>query len=160
MTRVCPTRRGAPRALTDASSTSPCAHLATKPARCQAQVKGNSDTVFAGSIPEIYDTLLVQLIFEPYAEDLAHRVAASKPTRVLETAIDTVAARSRAASPLIPAMAYCQGTPLRNEIESRCAAHGTSLAEVTAVAAKAIAERFGNGAVDGKIQARVVKGLE
>jgi hypothetical protein len=34
------------------------------------------------------------------------------------------------------------------------------LAEATAVAAKAIAERFGQGAVDGKIQARVVKALE
>src|SRR5437879_903978 len=32
---------------------------------------------------------------------------------------DTVAARSRAASPRHPAIAYCQGTPLRNEIETR-----------------------------------------
>jgi ubiquinone/menaquinone biosynthesis C-methylase UbiE len=267
----------------------------------------SSDTVFAGSIPELYDALLVPLIFEPYAEDLAHRVAMCKPMRVLETAagtgvvtralarllppsceivatdlnqpmldraaaigtaravqwqaadalqlpfddasfdvvvcqfgvmfftdkarayaqarrvlrpggvfvfnawdriednefadlvtqalaavfaddpprfmartphgyhdvptiardlaqagftaapqIDTVTARSRAASPLIPAMAYCQGTPLRNEIEARCASHGTSLAEATAVAAKAVAERFGDGSVDAKIQARVV----
>lgn len=267
----------------------------------------NSDTVFAGSIPEIYDRLLVPLIFEPYAEDLARRVAACAPMRVLETAagtgvvtralarllppsceivatdlnqpmldraaamgtvnavqwqqadalqlpfddasfdvvvcqfgvmffadkarsytqarrvlrpggvllfnawdriednqfadvvtqalatvfpddpprfmartphgyhdeqviardlaqggfaalpsIDTVAARSRAASALIAAMAYCQGTPLRNEIEARCASQGTSLAEATAVAAKAVAERFGDGAVDAKIQARVV----
>ena len=30
-----------------------------------------------------------------------------------------VAARSRAASPRIAAIAYCQGTPLRNEIEAR-----------------------------------------
>ena len=269
-----------------------------------------SDTVFAGSIPEVYDALLVPLIFEPYAEDIARRVTACKPTRVLETAagtgvvtralarllpasceivatdlnqpmldraaaigtahavqwqatdalqlpfddasfdvvvcqfgvmffadkarayaqarrvlrpggvfvfnawdriednefadvvtqalatvfpddpprfmartphgyydvqmitrdlaqggfnaapgIDTVATRSRAASPLIPAMAYCQGTPLRSEIEARCASHGTSLAEATAAAAKAIAERFGYGAVAAKIQARVVKGF-
>jgi SAM-dependent methyltransferase len=268
---------------------------------------GNNDTVFAGSIPEIYNALLVPLIFEPYAEDLARRATASRPARVLETAagtgvvtralvrllppsceivatdlnqpmldraaaigaaravqwqqadalqlpfddasfdavvcqfgvmffadkarayaqarrvlrrggmlvfnvwdriedneladvvtqalatvfpddpprflartphgyhdeqaiardlaqggfaaapsIDTVAARSRAASPLIAAMAYCQGTPLRNEIEARCASHGTSLAEATAVAAKAVAECFGDGAVDAKIQARVV----
>jgi SAM-dependent methyltransferase len=68
--------------------------------------------------------------------------------------IDTVAARSRAASPSIPAMAYCHGTPLRNEIEARDAAR---LAEATEAAAQAIASRFGRGAVDGKIQAHVVE---
>jgi SAM-dependent methyltransferase len=268
----------------------------------------HDDTLFAGSIPELYDQWLVPLIFEPYAEDLARRVAAGNPQRVLETAagsgvvtramarllrdativatdlnqpmleraaaigtaradvewrqadamqlpfadasfdavvcqfgvmffpdkarayaearrvlrpggvfvfnawdrieenqfalvvtealatvfpadpprflartphgyhderliandlvhggfaalpdIDTVAARSRASSARVPAMAYCQGTPLRNEIEARCALHGTTLAEATAVAAKAIAERFSEGAVDAKIQARVVQ---
>jgi SAM-dependent methyltransferase len=263
-----------------------------------------TDTLFAGSIPELYDTLLVPLIFEPYAQDLARRVAALKPARVLETAagtgvvtralaqalspsceivatdlnqpmldraaavgtarpvqwqpadamqlpfddasfdvvvcqfgvmffpdkagayaqarrvlrpggvflfnawdrieenefadvvtealvplfpadpprflartphgyhdeaaivrnlaqggftaapsIDTVAARSRAASPLIPAMAYCQGTPLRNEIQAR---GGAILAQATAAGAAAVEARFGRGAVDGKIQGRVV----
>ena len=67
--------------------------------------------------------------------------------------IDTVAARSRAESCRIPAIAYCQGTPLRNEIEARNTA---GLAEATDVAAEAIARRFGRGAVDGKIQAHVV----
>jgi SAM-dependent methyltransferase len=36
--------------------------------------------------------------------------------------IETVTARSRASSPQIPAFAYCQGTPLRSEIEARDAA--------------------------------------
>jgi SAM-dependent methyltransferase len=263
-----------------------------------------SDTVFAGSIPELYDQLLVPLIFEPYAQELAQRIAALQPRRVLETAagtgvvtralarvlpaeveivatdlnppmlaraaqvgtarpvhwqpadamqlpfddggfdvvlcqfgvmffpdkaqaygqarrvlrpggafvfnawdriehndfaqvvtealagrfptdpprflartphgyhdpaaidadlraggfdrapaIETVAARSRAASPAIPAMAYCQGTPLRNEIEARAPA---GLGEATAVAAAAVAARFGSAAVDGALQARVV----
>ena len=67
--------------------------------------------------------------------------------------IDTVAARSRATSPRIPAVAYCQGTPLRSEIESRGASR---LGGATDVAAEAIAERFGRGAVEGKIQAHVV----
>jgi len=67
--------------------------------------------------------------------------------------IDTLAARSRAASPRIPAIAYCQGTPLRNEIEARAPAR---LGEATDVAAEAIAGRFGRGAVDAKIQAHVV----
>jgi SAM-dependent methyltransferase len=66
---------------------------------------------------------------------------------------DTLAARSRAASPEIPAIAYCQGTPLRNEIDARDASR---LGEATDVAAAAIAQRFGQGAVDGKIQAHIV----
>jgi ubiquinone/menaquinone biosynthesis C-methylase UbiE len=45
-----------------------------------------SDKVFAGSIPRIYDTLMVPLIFEPYAADLATLVAAFSPDAVLETA--------------------------------------------------------------------------
>jgi hypothetical protein len=67
--------------------------------------------------------------------------------------IDTVTARSRAASPREPAIAYCQGTPLRNEIEARDASR---LGEATDISAEAIAKRFGRGAVDGKIQAHVV----
>ena len=67
--------------------------------------------------------------------------------------IATVAARSRAGSARIPALAYCQGTPLRNEIEARDASR---LGEATDIAAEAIAQRFGRGAVDGKIQAHIV----
>jgi len=67
--------------------------------------------------------------------------------------VDTVAARSKAASPRIPALAYCQGTPLRSEIEAR---DKTRLDEATDVAAAAVARRFGSGAVDSKIQAHVV----
>ena len=66
---------------------------------------------------------------------------------------DTVTARSRAASAHSVAVAYCQGTPLRNEIESRS---GASLDEATAACEAALAARFGSGAVDGKIQAHVV----
>jgi SAM-dependent methyltransferase len=68
-------------------------------------------------------------------------------------AIATIAHRSRAASPRLPATAYCQGTPLRNEIESRDAG---GLAAATDVAADLIAHRFGRGAVEGRIQAHVV----
>jgi len=67
--------------------------------------------------------------------------------------IATVAARSTAESPRVPAIAYCQGTPLRNEIEARDAKR---LDEATDTATVAIAERFGPQAVDGKIQAHVV----
>jgi SAM-dependent methyltransferase len=67
--------------------------------------------------------------------------------------ITSVSARSRAPSCRDPAIAYCHGTPLRNEIEARSA---RGLDAATEVAAEAIARRFGRGAVDGKIQANVV----
>ncbi len=67
--------------------------------------------------------------------------------------IDVVAARSRAPSPRIPALAYCQGTPLRGEIEAQDPA---GLDEATGAAEAAVARRFGMGEVDGKIQALVV----
>ena len=67
--------------------------------------------------------------------------------------ITTVAARSRAKSSQIPAIAYCQGTPLRNEIEVRDASR---LSEATEVAAEAIARRWGREDLDGKIQAHIV----
>jgi SAM-dependent methyltransferase len=67
--------------------------------------------------------------------------------------VATVVARSRAQSARIPAVAYCQGTPLRNEIE---ALDPFALGEATDSAAEAIAQRFGREAVDGKIQAHVI----
>ncbi|MEA2987968.1 MAG: hypothetical protein QOG83_679 [Alphaproteobacteria bacterium] len=70
-----------------------------------------------------------------------------------KVALETVTHRSRAPSPRDPAIGYCQGTPLRNEIEAR----GKSLLEAaTEAAASAIAARFGAGPVDGKMQAIVV----
>jgi SAM-dependent methyltransferase len=67
--------------------------------------------------------------------------------------ITTLPLRSRAASSDIPAIAYCHGTPLRNEIESRLAGGIDQAAER---ASQAIARRFGKGEVDGKMQAHVV----
>jgi hypothetical protein len=67
--------------------------------------------------------------------------------------VEVVTRRSRAGSPRDPAVAYCQGSPLRNEIEARS---GASLLEATQAAEAAIVQRFGRGPVDGKIQALVV----
>jgi len=68
-------------------------------------------------------------------------------------AFETVAVQSRAESPRTVAIAYCQGTPLRNELEGRDA---SSLSRATDTAAAAIQERFGAGPVTGKIQAHVI----
>jgi SAM-dependent methyltransferase len=48
-----------------------------------------TDSVFAGSIPALYDRHLVPMLFAPYAEDLAARAAALQPRRILETAAGT-----------------------------------------------------------------------
>jgi SAM-dependent methyltransferase len=193
-------------------------------------VAGNrdSDQVFAGSIPDAYETFLVPLIFQPYADDLASRVVVVQPAAVLEVAagtgvvtramasrlhpttaitatdlnqpmidhaaalgthrpvnwrqadgsdlpfeviradltragftstlqIDTIEARSRAASCTAPAIGFCQGSPLRNEIEARAASR---LAEATAAAAAAIGNRFGQSDIDGKMQAHVITAVK
>jgi ubiquinone/menaquinone biosynthesis C-methylase UbiE len=67
--------------------------------------------------------------------------------------ITTLEQTSSAPSPRHPAVAYCHGTPLRDEIERRDPA---LLEFVTDRATEAIAERHGDGAVSGKIQGHVV----
>lgn len=41
----------------------------------------DTDKVFTGSIPNLYETYLVPLIFEPYAADLVNRLASRSLTR-------------------------------------------------------------------------------
>ncbi len=70
--------------------------------------------------------------------------------------IETRAEQSRASSPRIPAIAYCQGTLLRTEIEARDAG---KLDAVTDYVTLAIADRHGSGEVAAKIQAHVIMAL-
>ena len=49
----------------------------------------DADKVFSGSIPKLYETYLVPLIFEPYAADLANRLTSKPLGRVLEVAAGT-----------------------------------------------------------------------
>ena len=67
--------------------------------------------------------------------------------------IETRAEQSRAPSPHLVAVAYCQGTPLRNEIEAR---GPDKLEAATEHAASAIARKHGTGEVAAKIQAQVI----
>lgn len=46
-------------------------------------------TSFVGSIPEYYDRYMGPVMFEPYAQDLARRVAATRARQVLECACGT-----------------------------------------------------------------------
>jgi hypothetical protein len=57
---------------------------------CDPEVNMKDDVAgFIGSIPQHYDQSLGPLIFTDYAADLARRVAAGNPARVLETAAGT-----------------------------------------------------------------------
>lgn len=70
-----------------------------------------------------------------------------------QVSISTIDKISSAPTPRHPAVAYCEGTPLRNEIEARDA---SLLRHITEQAANSIAKRFGGGPVSGKIQAHIV----
>lgn len=84
---------------------------------------------------------------ETIARDLAAGGFVKQPL------IDTVTARSRAASAYEAATAYCQGTPLRSEIEARDA---NGLDKVTEIVSSALAQKFGEGSLEGKIKAHVI----
>ena len=81
------------------------------------------------------------------AQELLHGGFTRSPESII------LPACSRADSPRVPAVAFCQGTPLRTEIEDR----GPSrVVEATDFATNALASRFGSGAVEGKIQAHII----
>ncbi|MDQ3705177.1 MAG: class I SAM-dependent methyltransferase [Chloroflexota bacterium] len=109
-------------------------------------------TALESMFPEDPPRFLVRTPYGYYDRSMIERDLASggfsKSPQIV-----TVAARSQASSPHVPAIGYCQGGPLRNEIEARDASR---LGEATEVAAIAIAQQYGEGTVDGKIQAHIV----
>ena len=90
-----------------------------------------SDKVFAGRIPELYETYLVPLIFEPYADDIAGRLASKPIASVLEVAAGTgVVTRAMAASlheavAIVatdlnqPMLDYAASRPIRRSVQWR-----------------------------------------
>ena len=80
-----------------------------------------SDKVFAGSIPQFYDTLMVPLIFEAYADHMARLVAAFSPRSVLETAAGTGVV-ARALAPRLGADAHYVVTDLNQPMLDHAAA--------------------------------------
>ena len=70
-----------------------------------------TDKLFGGSIPEIYERLLVPLLFEPYANDLAERVLKNGPADILETAAGT-GVLTRAMASRLPQSARIVATDL------------------------------------------------
>jgi SAM-dependent methyltransferase len=68
--------------------------------------------------------------------------------------VTTIAERSRADSGNIPAIAFCLGTPLKNEIEAR---DPTRVATAVDVSTQALVARFGDIGLDGRMQACIVE---
>src|SRR5689334_24072864 len=118
---------------------------AEEPAARSADMR-ETDRLFAGSIPETYDRYLGPLLFEPYARDLAARLAAPAPTRVLETAAGTGVA-TRALALALPAGTAIVATDLNRPMLGLAAAH-MATAEVTWQRADALALPFEDGAFD------------
>jgi SAM-dependent methyltransferase len=92
-----------------------------------------------------------------YYDEATIQVDVASAGFVTPAGFEALEHRSRATSADVPAIAYCQGTPLRNEIEARDA---SLLGEATAVATAAIEERFGATDIDGKIRAYVITALK
>src|SRR3954462_15207402 len=105
-----------------------------------------TDRLFDGPIPETYDRYLGPLLSEPYARDLAARLAALAPARVLETAAGTGVA-TRALARALPAGATIVATDSSRPMLDLAAAR-LETAEVTWQRADALALPFGDGAFD------------
>ena len=90
-----------------------------------------SDKAFTGSIPQIYDRLLVPMIFEPYALDLAQRIKQHAVHDLLETAAGT-GVLTRALASHLPDTARIAATdlnePMLAQARTRLAAITRSLA--------------------------------
>jgi ubiquinone/menaquinone biosynthesis C-methylase UbiE len=87
-----------------------------------SQKDGNmtdSDSKFSGSIPELYDRLMVPMIFADYARELAAQVAKTAPRDVIEIAAGTGAV-TRALAPLLAADSRLTVTDLNPGMLERC----------------------------------------
>jgi ubiquinone/menaquinone biosynthesis C-methylase UbiE len=109
-----------------------------------------SDKVFAGSIPELYDTFLVPLIFESFAADIAERTAALDPRHVLETAAGS-GVLSRALAQRLPPDVRMTITDLNQPmIDHAARVHGED-ARVSWRQADALALPFNEGTFDAVV---------
>lgn len=86
-------------------------------------------TQFGGSIPENYDRFMVPLVFEPYAGDLAERLAETNPRHVLETAAGT-GVMTRAAASRLPKNAHIVATDVSRPMLDIAAAKSSREARI------------------------------
>eukprot|EP01036_Dinobryon_divergens_P049582 gene49582-66417_t len=99
----------------------------SRPSSQEETLMSEIDKVFAGSIPKFYDTLMVPLIFEAYAVDMAELVASYSPGSVLETAAGSGVVTRALAPRLAPGTRYVVtdlNQPMLDYAASRQAADG------------------------------------
>jgi len=107
----------------------------------------DTDKVFAGAIPEIYDRFLVPILFEPYAADLAGRAVRLQPREVLETAAGT-GVLTRALAARLPPSTRIVTTDLNQPMLDRATAVQPTSAQVTRRQADALDLPFADGSFD------------
>jgi ubiquinone/menaquinone biosynthesis C-methylase UbiE len=106
-----------------------------------------NDKAFTGSIPQIYDRLLVPMIFEPYARDLAQRIAHHYPRDVLETAAGTGVVTGALASHL-PDKTKITATDLNEPMLAQAKTHLTGKPQIKWQQADALALPFDDASFD------------
>jgi len=106
-----------------------------------------TDKLFAGSIPELYERLLVPLIFDSYARDLAKRVAAAAPQDVLETAAGT-GVLTRAMASCLPATTRIVATDLNQPMLDEAAKRQPGDTRIERKQADALALPFAEASFD------------
>ena len=94
----------------------------------------SSDTVFAGSIPHVYDRYMVPLLFAPYARIVAERARALAPADILETAAGTgiVTAELHRALPRARITATDLNPPMLQQAAKRVGGDSVRLVEANA----------------------------
>ena len=93
------------------------------------------------------------LMRTPYGHhNIAHLTRDLAAAGFADVEVETVEKTGRAASFRDPAIGFCQGSPLRAEIEARDPA---GLAATIDAVAEALAERFGRGPIEGRLRAHV-----
>ncbi|MGJ4996944.1 class I SAM-dependent methyltransferase [Bradyrhizobium sp. HKCCYLS3077] len=106
-----------------------------------------SDKAFTGSIPQMYDELLVPLIFTPYAQDLARRIKTLRPRDVLETAAGTGVV-TRALDAELPPEVRITATDLNEPMLAQAKTHLTDARRVAFQQADALALPFADASFD------------
>ena len=105
------------------------------------------DKVFAGSIPKFYDSMMVPMIFQAYADDMSALVASFSPASVLETAAGSGVV-TRALAPLLGASARYVVTDLNQPMLDYAAGRQGADARIEWRQADALALPFEDASFD------------
>ncbi|MDW5315543.1 class I SAM-dependent methyltransferase [Rhizobium sp. PL01] len=106
-----------------------------------------ADKAFVGGMPAIYEKLFVPMIFEPYAREMAERIAKAAPRDVLEIAAGTGVLTRAMASRLGPETRIV-ATDLNQPMLDRAIASQGADARVTFKQADGLALPFGDQVFD------------